>query len=258
MAIRRRVVPTPGAGEATWRMGYRGKLAERQRARELRAKAWTLQEIADALGVAKSSVSVWTRGVDFDPEDRRSEATGRRPRGSDHPLRRRKLAEIERLRAEGVERVGTLSERELLMAGLALYAGDGSKRGGEVRFANSDPRLIRLFCVWFRRFFEVDHARLRVRLYLHEGLDLRAATRFWAEVTGIPEPQFTKPYRAAPAQGIRHNKHEHGCAHVAYGCTRTHREIMGLMEALVGADVVAPGAGLEPATFALTVRRSAN
>jgi hypothetical protein len=239
-------------------MGYRGKLAEQQRARELRAQAWTLQEIADALGVAKSSVSVWTRGVAFEPSARRSAATGRRPRGSDHPLRRRKLAEIERLRVEGVERVGSLTDRELLMAGLGLYAGDGSKRGGEVRFANSDPRLIRLFCVWLRRFFDVDPTRQRVRLYLHDGLDLQAATTFWAGVTEIPETQFTKPYRATPVQGIRHNKHEHGCAHVAYGCTRTHRRIMGMMEALVGAEDVAPGAGLEPATFALTVRRSAN
>jgi hypothetical protein len=212
-------------------MGYRGKLAEQQRARELRAQAWTLQEIADALGVAKSSVSVWTRGVAFEPSARRSAATGRRPRGSDHPLRRRKLAEIERLRVEGVERVGSLTDRELLMAGLGLYAGDGSKRGGEVRFANSDPRLIRLFCVWLRRFFDVDDAPSCAALPPRRA---GPASRddLLGGVTGIPETQFTKPYRATPVQGIRHNKHEHGCAHVAYGCTRTHRRIMGMMEAL--------------------------
>lgn len=218
-------------------MGNRGKLQERQRARELRAAAWTLQEIADALGVAKSSVSVWTRGVAFDPDARRSAVTGRRPRGSDHPLRRRKVAEIERLRAEGAERIGTLTDRELLMAGLGLYAGDGSKTGGEVRFSNSDPRMVRLFCTWFRRFFEVDESRLRVRLYLHEGLDLASATAFWAVTTGVPAEQFTKPYRATPTQSIRHNKHLHGCAHVVYGCSRTHRRIMGLMEGLLGADL---------------------
>jgi hypothetical protein len=120
-------------------MGYRGKLEEQRRARELRAEAWTLQEIADELGVAKSSVSLWTRDVAFDPALRRSAATGRRPRGSEHPLRRRKLAEIERCRVEGIARVGRLDDRELLLAGLGLYAGDGSKRDGEVRFANSDP-----------------------------------------------------------------------------------------------------------------------
>ena len=38
-------------------MGYRGKLAEQERARVLRAQAWTLNEIATELGVSKSSVS---------------------------------------------------------------------------------------------------------------------------------------------------------------------------------------------------------
>jgi hypothetical protein len=36
-------------------MGYRGKVAERERARELRAQAWTLKEIASELGVSRSS-----------------------------------------------------------------------------------------------------------------------------------------------------------------------------------------------------------
>jgi hypothetical protein len=49
-----------------------------------------------------------------------------------------------------------------------------------------------------RRFFEVDEARLRVRLYLHEGLDLAASVGFWSELTGIPPAQFLKPDRAVP------------------------------------------------------------
>jgi predicted transcriptional regulator len=240
-------------------MGYRGKLQERQRARELRARAWTLQEIADELGVAKSSVSLWVRDVEFDPARRRSAATGRRPRGTDHPLRQRKLAEIERLRVEGLERVGTLSDREFLMAGLGLYAGDGSKKDGEVKLSNSSEVIVGFFCRWLRRFFEVEESRLRVRLYLHQGLDLAAAVSYWSRVTAVPPDQFGAPYRAVPDASIRHNKHRHGCAHVSYGCTRTQREILGLMAALLEADVsMAPGAGLEPATPRLTVACSAN
>jgi transcriptional regulator with XRE-family HTH domain len=80
-------------------MGYRGKLEERERARELRAQAWTLQEIADELGVAKSSVSIWVRDVEFDSASRRSANRPADDRGgATTPLRRRKLAEIARLR----------------------------------------------------------------------------------------------------------------------------------------------------------------
>jgi transcriptional regulator with XRE-family HTH domain len=215
-------------------VGYRGKLEERARARELRAQAWTMPEIAEHLGVSRSSVSLWTRDVPFDPGARRSRRTDRRPRGSDHPLRRRKLAEIARYEAEGRERLAELTDRELLVAGVGLYAGDGSKRDGEVRFANSDPRLVAFFCTWLRRCFVVEEERLRVRLYLHEGLDLDAAVRSWSETTGVPLGQFTRAYRAVPDASIRHNKHPHGCAHVSYASSRVHREIMGLVRSLGG------------------------
>jgi hypothetical protein len=218
-------------------VGYRGKLEERTRARELRAQAWTLQEIADELGVAKSSVSLWVRDVGFDATSRRSAATHRRPRGSDHPLRRRKLAQLEQLREEGLERIGSLSDREFLVAGLGLYAGDGAKGEMEVKFANSNPVLVAFICRWLRRFYDVDERRLRVVLYLHEGLDLAAANQHWAEITRIPVEQFTRPYRAVPDASIRHNKHVHGCAHVRYGCSRTQRTILAQTEALLTASV---------------------
>ncbi len=47
-------------------MGFRGKQVEQARARELRAQAWTLQEIASHLDVSKSSVSLWVRDVHFE------------------------------------------------------------------------------------------------------------------------------------------------------------------------------------------------
>ena len=99
---------------------------------------------------------------------------------------------------DGRARIGRLSEREFLVAGVALYAGEGSKRDGAVKFANTDPRMVAFYCTWLRRFFAIDEARLRVRLYLHEGLDLAAAVAFWSDVTGIPPSQFQKPYRAVP------------------------------------------------------------
>jgi hypothetical protein len=147
-------------------------------------------------------------------------------------LSERRQAEIDRLVAEGRERIGRLSEREFLVAGVTLYAGEGAKRDGALRFANSDPRMI-FFCCWLRWFFEIDESRLRVRLYLHEGLDLAASVAYWSSVTAIPGSQFGKPYRAVPDPTIRHTKHVHGCATVSYSCSTTHRSIMGLVNALL-------------------------
>ena len=221
-------------------MGYRGKVEQQNRARDLRALGWTLGEICEELGVSKASASLWCRDVEIDEQElarRRKERNlagneGARRRGP-NKLQRRKQAEIEEMRAEGRARIGRLDERDVLLVGLALYAGEGAKTDGGVKFANSDPRMILCFITWLRMCFDIDERRLRLRLYLHEGLDLEAANAFWSRLTGIPLSQFTKPYRAVPDPSIRRSKHPMGCPSVSYACSRTHRLVMGMIDALL-------------------------
>jgi transcriptional regulator with XRE-family HTH domain len=78
-------------------MGYRGKVEAQERAREMRARNMTLQDIATELGVAKSSVSLWVRDVPFTPWKRR---TG--PRRRPHPAHEAKLAQIAASDADGI------------------------------------------------------------------------------------------------------------------------------------------------------------
>lgn len=217
-------------------MGYGGKVAERQRARELRAEAWTLQAIADELGVAKASVSVWVRDVEFTPRPRNRGHAGQRP----HPLHVAKLAEIERCRIEGEQRIGRLSDKEFLVLGLALHIGEGFKRDGQIGMANTDPAVLRVFVTWLRRCFGVDEARLRVRLYLHDDLDLETAEQHWSELLDIPRTQFRVPYRAATDPTRRRSKHVNGCPSVTYSDAHLHRRVMGLARA-VSSEAALPG-----------------
>jgi hypothetical protein len=216
-------------------MGYRGKVEQQEQARVLRAQNLTLDEIATRLGVSKSSVSLWVRGVPFTPSPRRSG-----PKRTTHPAHTAKLRQIEELDRLGVQRIGTLSDDAFLAAGAALYAGEGSKTEGAVVFANTDGRMIAFFCAWLRCFFVIDESRLRGRVYLHEGLDLAAAEAFWSETSGIPSSQFGVPYRAVADPSIRTTKHEHGCFYVKYSCSTTHRSIMGLVRALLSSGAI-PG-----------------
>lgn len=209
-------------------MGYRGKLEEQEEARRLRSSGMTMPDIASRLGVSRSSVSLWTRDVPFAAGARRSLV-----RAGPNRLQQAKAAEIAATAAEGITRIGPLTDRDLLVAGTALYAGEGSKADGRVKLANSDPKMIQLHLRWLRRFFDIDEERLRVHLYLHEGLDLDEAMRFWSELTDIPLTRFIRPYRARADAGIRHNKHRFGCPSVAYSCSRTHRSVMGLVHALL-------------------------
>ena len=150
------------------------------------------------------------------------------------------MAQIAALDRAGTDRIGVLSDDAFLVAGVALYAGEGGKTDGEVRFANTDPAMMGFFCAWLRRYFTIDESRLRVRVYLHEGLDLDAAQQFWSKVSGIPVSQFGKAYRAKADPTIRLNKHEHGCGYVSYCCAYTHRAVMGLVRALLSTGAI-PG-----------------
>lgn len=216
-------------------MGYRGKVEQQEQARVLRAQSLTLAEIAARLGVSKSSVSLWVRGVPFTPSRRRSG-----PKRTTHPAHTAKLRQIEELDRLGIQRIGTLSDDAFLAAGVALYAGEGSKNDGKVVFANTDDRMVAFFCAWLRRFFCIDESRLRARVYLHQGLDLEAAEEHWSRVMDIPRAQFNAPYRAVADSSIRTSKHEFGCAYVSYACSPTHRTIMGLIRALLSSDAI-PG-----------------
>ena len=221
-------------------MGYRGKTEEQHRARDLRAQGWTYKEICDELGVSRSSVSTWVRDVEVDPEVWAERMRTRRNHGwakRKATFERKRAERVEDARAEAERVLGQMTDRDLLVAGIALYAGEGSKTRGEVAFANSDARMIATFLSFLRTHFVIDESRLRVHLYLHDGLDLDAAFTYWSNITGIPRTQFQKPYRAVPDPSIRTSKHPMGCPSVRYCCTKTHRTIMSLIDALLAFEI---------------------
>src|SRR5688572_18609727 len=145
-------------------------------------------------------------------------------------LRDARLAEIEELDRAGRARLGGgLSEQAFLVAGAALYAGQGGKGDGRVVFGGSDARMIAFFLAWLRRFFAIDESRLRVALYLPLAGDLHGAELWWSSVTGIPVNQFTKAYRTDRTPSSRVSPHGHGSARIVYSCARIHRGVMGLV-----------------------------
>src|SRR5215216_6198506 len=129
------------------------------------------------------------------PSDCEARTGARTPRMK----RGRQIADLNR---EARERIGTLSDGEFLVSGVALYSGEGAKGDGTVQFANTDPMMIRFFCAWLRRFFDVDELRLRVRVYLHQGLDLERAETFCSTLTGVPLSNSDRPTVPCPTRAF--------------------------------------------------------
>lgn len=92
----------------------------------------------------------------------------------------------------------TRREEHLLLAGLMLYWGEGTKSGRAknwtVELSNSDPRMIRLFLHCLRIIFRINEERLRAYVFCYPDQDVEAIKKFWSRETGIPLSQFPKPY----------------------------------------------------------------
>lgn len=106
-----------------------------------------------------------------------------------------RLAKEELLQKEGAKEVGQISKRDLFIAGLALYWGEGYKSlGQEVGFTNSDPAMLLFFIKWLSRCYGVTSDRLICRISINAIHAARVTTveKYWRQFVGLPQSQFTK------------------------------------------------------------------
>jgi hypothetical protein len=79
---------------------------------------------------------------------------------------------------------------------MVAYAAEGSKRkpwqsSCQVKFVNSDPRMIRLFLAWLT-LVGVDTASVTFRVAIHSDADVAGAVDYWANVVGVPPDRFLR------------------------------------------------------------------
>jgi transposase len=226
----------------------------RERARELRLHGLDYAEIAGALHVSKSSVSLWVRDLPR-PERlssrecrKRSGEGARRYWEAERPVREAKRVAIS---ASAAGEIGTLSNRELLIAGAIAYWCEGAKnkpyrRDDHVSFINNDPALITFF-MRFLRLAGVAPEDLIFRVYIHESADIEGAQRYWLALTSADPAQFRSPVlKHHNPKTVRKNTGDdyHGCLRIdVRRSSELYRKIEGWASAVMGA-----GAGaVEPA-----------
>ncbi|AZM64706.1 MULTISPECIES: hypothetical protein [unclassified Streptomyces] len=168
----------------------------REKARELRLQGWTYDRIQVELGCSKSSISLWVRDLPKperrDPSEQARLANRKR---WEHELAVRE-EQRGRTKAAAAEEIGSMSDRDLLLTGVALYWAEGAKdkpyaRRENVLFVNSDPGVIKLYLAWLD-LLGVERERLRYRVMIHMTADVEGAKRYWADLAGVDVSQFQK------------------------------------------------------------------
>lgn len=167
------------------------KDAERERARALRLEGKTYKQIKTEVVVSSATLSMWLRDLPYPEPDRAAHTAY---------MRRVRNAKIESQRAEqkavAYAAVGEVSDRELMLLGVALYWAEGAKdkaysRRENIQFINSDAGMIKLFLQWLD-LIGVEEAHRQYRLSIHESADVAAAEDHWRRVVGVPEADFRK------------------------------------------------------------------
>jgi hypothetical protein len=206
---------------------------------KMRREGWSYSVIKRKLDVSKSTLSYWLRLIPFCPNAVEVLRISKALAVSAQVRSVQKIESIQHAHIQALQDIGTMTKRDLLMFGLGLYLGEGSKAQEEVRIVNSDPDTIRIGVAWLKKACEVPDENLSLKVHAYPDTDVDAAERFWSETSGIPRAQFTRAVidRRTEKKAQNKGKLPYGTAHVkvrALGqktCgVLLHRRIMAWLE----------------------------
>ncbi len=214
------------------------------KAREYRRKGRSIKEIARILNVSKSTVSIWCGDIELTPKQiqklhENMVVGGYKGRLKGARMQKeRKERKINYYLSSGKKEINRLSKRDLLIAGLCLYWGEGGKKRSGVRFYNSDPNIVKFIIRWFKFIFDVGVERFLIYITINEIHRNRIADvkRYWVNTLNIPASQFRNPiFIKAKNKKIYANFSEHfGTLNIRVTrSTDLYYRIMGLIRALI-------------------------
>lgn len=210
---------------------------DREKAIALRKQGKSYNQIKKILGVGKSTLSSWL---------------------SDYPLSRERLRELRDWNEQRIEkfcatmkrkrdkrlalickkqkgRIFPLTQKELFVAGLFLYWGEGSKTStSQLIISNTDPSMIRFFIRWANKILGVPLSKFRIRLQLYNDMEIKKEIQYWSKELDLPKSQFRNPYIKKTAKSKINYKGSfgHGTCDVKVGDARLYERVLMSIRAL--------------------------
>lgn len=171
-------------------------------ARILRKNGTSIKQIAIKLKVSVSSVSVWCRDILFTEDQKKHLRAQGQARGYEarmDTLKKRKNIfdnRIKQMKTEAKNEIGALSMRDLFVAGIALYWGEGFKKDHLVGLATTDKNIAMFYITWLKCCFNVASDQLILRVTINEKKKHLTTNiiNWWSSQLGISSSQFSKPY----------------------------------------------------------------
>ena len=168
------------------------------KARKLRTDGKSIRKIAQKLSISVGTAHNWTSDIKLTKEQINTlnspNYSGRRAYFKS--LKQKTILKIESLEKIGIKEVGKLSNRDLFIAGVALYWAEGFKKDSQAGLASLDPKMIQFFIKWLNVCFGYKDIDLMFRITANISHKDRIKTieRYWSELLNIPLNQFQKAF----------------------------------------------------------------
>jgi len=177
------------------------KNEKKSEAIKLRKKNKSYRQIAEVLGVSKSTVAYWFKDIDWSSDIKKQLQKRNRE------ISRKRLEHLNNLKREKWSRVYKGAEDEarkefeknkknrIFLLGLAIYWGEGDKNfsDGQVKVSNIDPELLRLFKTFLEKLCKIKKEKIKANLLLYSDLKADECLGYWSRAIGIEKNNFYKP-----------------------------------------------------------------
>lgn len=126
----------------------------------------------------------------------------------------------------------------LFVTGCMPYWAEGAKGRNQVKFANSDPEMVRLFVRFLRTYWNVDDTiRVTCNLFADHLERQREIEDFWLKTAGVSRTSLCKStvnVYSKYSQKKRQNRLPYGTCRITVSRTRIVRGIYGGIQELGG------------------------
>jgi len=173
---------------------------DKEKAFELRRSGMSYKKIERELGIPTSTLACWFKHEPWSIEIRDRLAS---TESLAYPEKLKRLIAIvkkkyailhESYRKEARDEFPVLKNNPLFIAGLMLYWSEGDKKveNSQVRLNNSEPGMIKVFCLFLIQTMKIPSEKIRFNLLLYPDLADMPMRKLWSVATGIPLSQFRK------------------------------------------------------------------
>lgn len=193
---------------------YMAKIEIRRAVIELRKKGASYSQIKQKFKVSKSTLSRWLKDYPLSKERIRELRDNSQQRIE--KFRQTMLRKREKLLAlyykEQRKKILPLSKKELLLAGLFLYWGEGNKASRcTISINNTGPSVLKFSLYWLINAFFIPKDKIQVFLHLYKDMDINKEINYWSQQLKMPKRYFTKPYiKTSTKIDIDHKGFGHG------------------------------------------------